>query len=102
MENLIGEMPEEGESDEPDIFIRNDKSVLVSGDAPVEVLDGIIEGFVIDFGKIDYSTVAGFVFDSIGKIPQVGDKFEYSGYTIEIVDIDGNRIDKVLVYKNKD
>ena len=31
-------MPEEGESDEPDIFIRDDKSVLVSGDAPVEIL----------------------------------------------------------------
>jgi putative hemolysin len=102
MENLIGEMPEEGESDEPDIYIRNDKSVLVSGDAPVEILDGIIEGFVIDFGQIDYSTVAGFVFDNIRKIPQVGDKFEYAGYTIEIVDIDGNRIDKLLIYKNID
>lgn len=97
MENIIGDMPEEGEDYEPDIFIRDDKSVLVSGDAPVEILDGIIEGFIIDFEKIDYSTVAGFVIHNINKIPQIGDKFDYSHYHIEIVDIDGNRIDKILI-----
>ena len=99
MENIIGEIPEEGETEEPDIYIRDDKSVLVSGDAPIEILDGIIEGFEVDFEEIDYSTVAGFVFDSIKKIPQIGDKFEFKGYTIEIVDIDGNRIDKILISK---
>lgn len=99
MENIVGDIPDEGETSEPDIFIRDDKSVLVSGDAPVEILDGIIEGFRIDFEKIDYSTVAGFVFDNIRKIPQIGDKFEYKGYMLEIVDIDGKRIDKILISK---
>jgi putative hemolysin len=99
MENIFGEMPEEGEPFEPDIFIRDDKSVLVNGDAPLEILDGIIEGFTIDFEKIDYSTVAGFVFNKINKIPQIGDKIEYAGYMIEIIDIDGNRIDKILIRK---
>lgn len=99
MENILGELPQEGEPVEPDIFIRDDKSVLVNGDAPAEILDGIIEGFTIDFEKVDYSTVAGFVFSRINKMPQVGDKIEYSGYSIEIVDIDGNRIDKILIRK---
>ena len=97
MENIIGDMPEEGEDYEPQFFIRDDKSVLVSGDAPVEILDGIIEGFIIDFEKIDYSTVAGFVINNINKIPQIGDRFDYNHYTIEIVDIDGNRVDKILI-----
>ena len=101
MESIIGEIPEEGETEEPDIYIRDDKSVLVSGDAPIEILDGIIEGFVVDFEEIDYSTVAGFVFESIKKIPQIGDKFEFNGYIIEIVDIDGNRIDKILISQKK-
>jgi len=101
MENIIGDIPDEGEPYEPEIFIRDDKSVLVSGDAPVEILEGIIENFVIDFEKIDYSTVAGFVFNNINKIPQIGDKFNYSDYIIEIVDIDGKRIDKVLITKVK-
>jgi putative hemolysin len=99
LENIIGEIPEEGESEEPDIYIREDKSVLVSGDAPIEILDGIIEGFVVDFEEIEYSTVAGFVFDRIKKIPQIGDKFEFGGYAIEIIDIDGNKIDKILISK---
>jgi len=99
MENLVGQMPDEGEIYEPDVFIRDDKSVLVSGDAPVETLVDIIEDFTIDFEKIDYSTVAGFVYNLIDKMPQIGDKVNYLGYKIEIVDIDGNRIDKVLISK---
>jgi putative hemolysin len=101
MENIIGDMPEEGEVYEPDIFIRDDKSVLVSGDAPVEILDGIIEGFITDFEKIDYSTVAGFVINNINKIPQIGDRFDYDHYKIEIVDIDGHRVDKILITRKE-
>lgn len=101
MENIIGDIPEEGESNEPDIFVREDKSYLISGDATVEVLDGIFENYVTDFENIDYSTVAGFVLSNIKKIPQIGDKFEYEGYVIEIVDIDGKRVDKIMI-KQKD
>ncbi len=99
MENIIGDFPEEGETDEPDIFVRDDKSFLISGDASVEVLDGIFENYRTDFEHIDYSTVAGFVLVNIKKIPEIGDKFEYSGHTVEIVDIDGKRIDKILISK---
>jgi putative hemolysin len=97
MESIIGEIPEEGESSEPHIFVRDDNSILISGDAPVEVLDRIFPNYITDFENIDYSTVAGFVLNNIKKIPQIGDKFEYAGHTIEIVDIDGKRIDKILV-----
>jgi putative hemolysin len=99
MENLIGQIPDENEAYEPDVFIREDKSVLVNGDAPVETLVEIIENFTIDFDKIEYTTIAGFIIDQIGKIPQVGDKFDFLGYNFEIIDIDGNRVDKVLISK---
>jgi putative hemolysin len=99
LENLIGDIPEEGEKFEPDIFVRDDKSYLVSGDAPVEILDGIFDNYMTDLENIDYSTVAGFVLEYIDNLPRIGDKFTYNGYTIEIVDIDGNRIDKVLISK---
>jgi len=99
LENLIGDIPEEGETFEPDIFVRDDKSYLVSGDAPVEILDGIFENYMTDLENIDYSTIAGFVLDNIGKLPQIGDKFTFNDYIIEIVDIDGNRIDKILIRK---
>ena len=99
LENLIGDIPEEGESSEPDIFVRDDKSYLISGDAPVEILDGIFDNYMTDFEKIDYSTIAGFVLNKIDKIPQIGDKFTYNNFIIEIVDIDGQRIDKILIRK---
>lgn len=99
LENLIGNIPEEGELFEPDIFVRDDKSYLVSGDAPVEILDGIFDNYITDLENVDYSTVAGFVLDKIDKVPQIGDKFTFNDYLIEIVDIDGNRIDKILITK---
>jgi len=102
LENLIGEIPDEGETFEPDIFVREDKSFLVSGDAPVEVLDGIFENYLTDLEDIDYSTVAGFVLENIDKLPEIGDKFNFKDHTIEIIDIDGNRIDKVLISKKTD
>jgi putative hemolysin len=101
VENIVGQIPDEGETYEPDVFIRDDNSVLVSGDAPIETLNEIIADFIVDFDNINYATVAGFVFNQIGKIPQIGDKFEYMNYKIEIVDIDGIKIDKILITKIK-
>lgn len=100
-ENLVGAIPEEADDrpSEPMIFFREDKSALVSGEAPIEILTQLDEDFIIDFEKIDYSTVAGFVFACINKIPDIGDRFEYDKLQFEIVDIDGNKIDKVLVTK---
>lgn len=100
-ENLVGAIPEEADDlhSEPLLFVREDGSALVSGEAPIEILTQVDEDFVIDFDKIDYSTVAGFVFACINKIPGIGDKFTYGNLRIEIVDIDGNKIDKVLINK---
>lgn len=101
LENLIGDFPEENEIAEPEVFVRDDHSVLVSGDAPIETLVDLIEDFTINFDEIDYSTVAGFVFNQINKIPELGDQFFYSDSIIEVVDIDHNKVDKVLIRKKK-
>lgn len=100
LENLIGDIPEEREKYEPDIFVRDDKSYLVSGDAPVEILDSVFENYLTDLENVDYATVAGFVLSKIDKIPQIGDKFTFNNFVIEIVDIDGKRVDKILIRKN--
>jgi len=101
LENLIGDIPEEGELPEPDIFIRDDRSALVSGDAPAEVLEELFDDYIYEPEETPYSTVAGFVLDNLNKIPETGDKFRFKDYIIEIVDLDGNRIDKVLVRKDE-
>ncbi len=97
MENIVGEIPEEEDVVEPDIFKREDNTFLVNGDAQIEVLADVIEGMDIDFEEIDYSTVAGFVLENIEKLPEVGDTFEFMNYKIEIVDVDHHRIDKILL-----
>ena len=99
MDNIVGDLPETGESNEPDMIVRDDNSVLVNGDAPVEILADIVDGLVIDFNEIDYSTVAGFVLSQLNRIPRSGEKFNYLDYTFEIMDMDGNRVDKILVYR---
>jgi putative hemolysin len=101
VENIIGQIPDKGETYEPDMFVRDDDSILVSGDAPIEILREIIADLTIDFENIDYSTVAGFVLNQIDRVPQVGDKFEYFEFSFEIVDIDGAKIDKILITKLK-
>lgn len=99
MENIVGEIPEEGEMTEPDMVVRDDNSVLVNGDAPVAILADIIEGFIIDFSETDFNTVAGFILSRLNHLPKVGEKFIFRNYRFEIVDMDYNRIDKVLVSK---
>jgi len=101
VENIIGQIPDDNETYEPNIFVRDDNSILVSGDAPIETLSEIVIGFTVDFDDIEYSTVAGFIFNQISKIPQIGDKFEYLDYYFEIVDMDGAKIDKILITRIK-
>ena len=99
LENIIGHFPSEDEIPEPDYFIREDQSILVSGDAPAEILTELLEDFHLDFDEIQYSSVAGYVFSQLDKVPSLGDKISISGYTIEVVDMDYNKIDKVLIQK---
>lgn len=97
IENIVGEMPEEEEIVEPDVTECEDHSVLVKGDAPIDVLTDVIDDYEVDYDEIDYSTVAGFVVDHLETIPKEGDSFEFMGYLIEIVRMDHNRIDEVRV-----
>ena len=97
IENIVGEMPEEEEVVEPDVTECEDHTVLVKGDAPIDVLTDVIDGYEVDYDEIDYSTVAGFVVDHLETIPKEGDSFQFMGYKIEIVRMDHNRIDEVRV-----
>ncbi len=45
----------------------------------------------------DYETVAGLVLDEVGHLPEVGQRLELQGWTVEVVDLDGRRNDELLV-----
>ncbi len=81
--------------DEPACVERADGSFLVSGSMPV---DEFAERMGISVtNERDYDTVAGFVLERLGHIPAVGEVFDHSPLRIEVLDLDGLRIDKLLV-----
>lgn len=85
----------EHEDEEPGIVERDDGSFLVGGSVPADDLADLLS--VSLEADRDYHTVAGFVLSVLKSLPQVGETFEWRGWRFEIVDLDGARIDKVLV-----
>lgn len=85
------------DDDEPKIVERDDGSLLVAGWMPVDEFADKL-GVPLDEDH-DYSTVAGLVLDLAGLLPQVGDSVTWDGWRIEVVDLDGRRIDKLLVQR---
>ena len=82
---------EQGE--EPPLLERDDGTWLISGAASADLLTGRL-GINLPFDR-DYSTVAGFALSVLKHIPETGEKFHHDGWTFEIVDMDGRKIDKL-------
>jgi putative hemolysin len=80
---------------DPQIVERTDGSLLVSGSAPA---DALAERIGIDLPEDrDYATVAGFALAVLKHLPTVGETFDHQSWRFEIVDMDGRKIDKLLV-----
>ena len=94
LEAITGEFLEAGEA-ESKIVTRDDGSLLVSGWMPVDEFAERI-GLTLEKDR-DYETVAGLVLEKMGALPKVGEHIDLGGWRIEVVDLDGRRIDKVLV-----
>lgn len=91
LEEIVGEFEEE-----PQAVQREDGSWLLDGMLPN---DEFMELFNLRElpDEEEYETVGGFVLLHLGRIPETADHFEWNGYRFEVMDMDGNRIDKVLV-----
>jgi len=96
LEGIAGALPERGEEDDPRIVHRPDGTMLVDGMMPVDVFEAAVGRRDIA-GAGDFETVAGLVLELLGRIPAVGDTVEIGGMVIEVVDMDGRRIDKLMV-----
>lgn len=95
LEAVIGDI-----SSEPDVISRQDGSFLVDGAMPIETFKDLIE--VDNLPEEDrYNTLAGFVFFELAKVPTAGDSFIWNNYKFEVMDMDGNRVDKVLVMRHE-
>jgi putative hemolysin len=72
---------------------RADGSWLVDGRAPI---DELVDQLGLEKGDGDFHTAAGLALERVARIPVEGDTFEIGNWKVEIVDMDGNRIDKLL------
>ena len=82
------------------VTTRDDGSLLVDGGASVETVRELIgSGALPGEDEHDYHTAAGMVIARFGRIPNVGESFEWGGWRIEVVDLDGPRIDKLLMQR---
>ncbi len=94
---LVGEIHDEHRRVEPQTFVeREDGSWLVDGSAPIEELAERF-GLELEDGPRDYATVSGLVLAELERMPATGDCVEWNGLAFEVVDMDGRRIDKLLV-----
>jgi putative hemolysin len=92
---IAGELPELGSRERPEALQREDGSWLIDGHLPIEELQRRLNRR--DMVGREYHTVAGFVLARLGRIPRAGDTLTWRDLKIEIVDMDGVRIDKILL-----
>jgi putative hemolysin len=94
LEAITGAFADEA-GEEPKVVTREDGSLLVAGWMPVDEFADLVR-IELDPDR-DYETVAGLVMTELGHLPEVGEWLDLSGWRIEVVDLDGRRIDKLLV-----
>ncbi len=92
---IAGHFPEHEGDDNEEAVQREDGSWLLEGRMAIDDVERVLELEGMNDDE-DFTTLAGFVLDHIGHIPETGEYFEWGGWRFEVVDMDGRRIDKLL------
>ncbi|MCE5299113.1 MAG: hemolysin family protein [Methanoregulaceae archaeon] len=96
LESIVGGVRRIDRPEPPSIVQREDGSWLIDGGVVMEDLDEILPVDEMP-GKGSYQTLSGFIMYALQRIPSTGDYTESNKFRFEVVDMDGNRVDKVLV-----
>lgn len=95
---ITGELPESAQEEPAEAVVRDDSSWLVDGSMSIDDVERLLGNGNMRSGD-DYTTLAGFVLAQLGHLPTTGESFRWRGMRFEIVDMDGRRIDKLLVHR---
>ena len=93
LEAIAGDLPKEHDRKSEDIVRRLDGSWLVDGRASI---DALVDKLGLERPDGDFHTAAGLALERLARIPVEGDTFEIDGWKVEVIDMDGKRIDKLL------
>lgn len=98
LESLVGDIPSEPDEQFTAVTRREDGSWLVDGSIRLEDLAEHVDLGPLPEGEAGtYHTLAGFVMTRLSRVPRTGDHFTWGPFRLEVVDMDGRRVDKVLV-----
>jgi putative hemolysin len=97
LEAIVGDIPALDDEGEPAAVQREDGSWLLDGMMPVDELQMLLDLDELPADSDDYDTLGGLFMAQMGRIPTVGDKFDWSDLRFEVMDMDGHRVDKVLI-----
>lgn len=101
LEAIVGDIPSAGEQNEPQAIQREDSSWLLDGMLSIEEFQQVLSlNALPGIRRGHYQTLGGFVIAHLERIPTSADHFEWQGLRFEVMDMDGNRVDKVLVAPN--
>jgi putative hemolysin len=102
LEAMVGELPSDANVEDPDVVRREDGSWLIDGALSIERFRDLFPMECDDLeGSRDFQTLAGLVLFELGSIPRTGQVMNWNGLRLEVVDMDGMRIDKLLVSRLK-
>ncbi len=98
LEAIVGDLPAKGEPAELEAVRRDDGTWLMGGALSIEeMVDKLELNDLPEDEEGSFQTVGGFVMVRLGEVPHAGDHFEWGGFRFEVMDMDGRRVDKVLV-----
>ena len=102
MESIVGDLPSPSDRLKPRAVRRDDGSWIVDGMLEAADFERIVTDFPLHRGaERDYQTFAGFIVKHLGHVPAEGETFNHHGYRVEVIDLDGHRVDKVLLLARK-
>ncbi len=94
IEEIVGEIRDEFDEEEPAISKLNDGSYLIDGRIPIGVVNEALDS---DFTSEDFDTIGGLVLGQLGRPPEVGDEIKLDGYLLRVDEVDGPRVAQVVV-----
>ena len=100
LETIVGELPAHDEDDQGYFVRRDDGSLLCEGAIPLEELREVFPNCDFSTADTNIETLSGLILLHLGEIPRVGQKFEICDLKMEILDMDSQRIDRVLIEPN--
>jgi putative hemolysin len=98
LEAIVGDLPAKGEPAELEAVRREDGTWLMGGALSIEeMVDKLGLKDLPEEEEGSFQTLGGFVMVRLGEVPHAGDHFDWGGFRFEVMDMDGRRVDKVLV-----